>query len=84
MTQVASSHACPDSLSLSPLCSHPGSFDIVHVKDRVGHMFATRLANVTVIGEGENSLVSLPRGGDVKLSILEERQKWAKKQNNKH
>lgn len=56
----------------------------MHVKDRVGHSFATRLANVTVIGEGENSLVSLPRGGDVKLSILEERQKWAKKQQNKH
>ena len=30
---------------------HPGSFDIVHVKDAVGHTFATRLSNIFVIGE---------------------------------
>ena len=36
---------------------HPGSFDIVHVKDAAGHSFATRLGNVFVIGEV--SVVSL-------------------------
>merc|ERR1711934_936083 len=25
---------------------HPGSFDIVHVKDKAGHSFATRLSNI--------------------------------------
>jgi len=30
---------------------HPGSFDIVHVKDSQGHTFATRLSNVFVIGQ---------------------------------
>ena len=30
---------------------HPGSFDIVHVKDANGHSFAPRLSNVFVIGE---------------------------------
>lgn len=30
---------------------HPGSFDIVHVKDTLGHTFATRLNNVFVIGK---------------------------------
>ena len=30
---------------------HPGSFDIVHVKDAAGHTFATRLSNIFVIGE---------------------------------
>merc|ERR1712018_854754 len=31
---------------------HPGSFDIVHVKDANGHTFATRLAYIFVIGKG--------------------------------
>merc|ERR1740138_1299405 len=31
---------------------HPGSFEIVHIKDAVGHTFATRLQNVFVIGKG--------------------------------
>ena len=30
---------------------HPGSFDIVHIKDSQGHVFATRLAYVFVIGK---------------------------------
>lgn len=30
---------------------HPGSFDIVHVKDSQGHLFATRLSNVFIIGQ---------------------------------
>merc|ERR1719473_1317522 len=31
---------------------HPGSFEIIHVKDAVGHSFATRMSNVFVIGKG--------------------------------
>ena len=31
---------------------HPGSFDIVHIKDAAGNMFATRLGNVFLIGSG--------------------------------
>eukprot|EP00343_Euplotes_focardii_P004950 CAMPEP_0205816170 /NCGR_PEP_ID=MMETSP0205-20121125/22311_1 /ASSEMBLY_ACC=CAM_ASM_000278 /TAXON_ID=36767 /ORGANISM="Euplotes focardii, Strain TN1" /LENGTH=178 /DNA_ID=CAMNT_0053103955 /DNA_START=27 /DNA_END=559 /DNA_ORIENTATION=+ len=41
---------------------HPGSFDIVHLKDRKGHDFATRLENVFAIGEGQSPWISLPRG----------------------
>jgi len=52
---------------------HPGSFDIVHIKDAVGHSFATRLSNVFVIGKGTKSAVSLPKGKGVRKSILEER-----------
>merc|ERR1712062_133019 len=52
---------------------HPGSFEIVHVKDTVGHTFATRLSNVFVIGKGNKPWVSLPRGKGVKLTIAEER-----------
>jgi small subunit ribosomal protein S4e len=54
---------------------HPGSFDIVHLRDRQGASFATRLANVFVIGEGTTPWISLPRGKGVKFSILEERDK---------
>lgn len=52
---------------------HPGSFDIVHVKDALGHTFATRLVNVFIIGKGNKPWVSLPRGKGVRLSIAEER-----------
>jgi small subunit ribosomal protein S4e len=52
---------------------HPGSFDICHIKDALGHTFATRLNNVFVIGKGHKAYVSLPRGKGVKLSIAEER-----------
>lgn len=50
---------------------HPGSFDIVQVKDAVGNVFATRLKNVFMIGE-EKPWVSLPKGKGIKLSIIEE------------
>jgi len=51
---------------------HPGSFDIVHIKDASGQAFATRLSNVFVIGKGTKSLVSLPRSKGIKKTVLEE------------
>ncbi|OHT10977.1 40S ribosomal protein S4, X isoform [Tritrichomonas foetus] len=47
------------------------SFDIVHIKDASGSNFATRIANVFIIGDGENPLISLPRRNGVRPSILE-------------
>ncbi|XP_065908667.1 uncharacterized protein [Dysidea avara] len=52
---------------------HQGSFDIIHIKDALGHTFATRLSNVFVIGEGSKPMVSLPAGKGVRLTIAEER-----------
>ena len=52
---------------------HFGSFDIVYVRDAAGHEFATRLANVFIIGGGAEPMVSLPKGNGVKLSIIEEK-----------
>jgi len=52
---------------------HPGSHDIVHLKDRRGNEFATRINNVFVIGQGENPLVSIPKGKGLKFTIIEER-----------
>ncbi len=58
---------------------HPGSFDIVEVKDSAGHTFATRLANIFIIGKGARPSVTLPRGKGIKLSILEEKAAREKK-----
>merc|ERR1712185_795195 len=52
---------------------HQGSFDIVHLKDSAGHIFATRLGNVFVIGEGSTPMISLPKRKGIKTTILEER-----------
>merc|ERR1712113_689478 len=54
---------------------HPGSYDIVHVKDATGASFATRLSNIFVIGRGKQALVSLPRQKGIKITIAEEREK---------
>jgi len=57
---------------------HPGSYDIVHLKDRRGHEFATRTSNVFVLGQGENPVISVPKAKGIKLSIIEERDQLAK------
>merc|ERR1712088_1239759 len=54
---------------------HPGSFDIVNVKDASGASFATRMSNIFVIGRGKQALVSLPRQKGIKITIAEEREK---------
>ena len=52
---------------------HPGSFDIVHVKDSQGHTFATRINYTFIIGKGVKPYISLPKGKGVRLSVAEER-----------
>lgn len=54
---------------------HPGSFEIIHLKDAEGHAFATRLQNVMVIGKDTKSWVSLPKGDGIKLNIVQDRAK---------
>ena len=49
---------------------HPGSFNIVHLKDAKGTKFATRAANVFVLGDDE-AVVSLPKSGGIKKTILD-------------
>jgi small subunit ribosomal protein S4e len=39
---------------------HLGSFDIVHIRDRQGNTFATRLGNVFIIGDAKESWVKIP------------------------
>lgn len=52
---------------------HPGSFDIVHVKDAAGHSFSTRLANIFIIGKGNKPMISLPKDKGIRKTIAEER-----------
>jgi len=52
---------------------HIGGFDIVHVRDSRGHSFATRIANIFIIGKGKNPLISLPKEKGISLTLLEEK-----------
>jgi len=53
---------------------HPGSFDIVHIKDASGTSFTTRLGNVFIIGKGETALISLPKEKGIRADRLERRE----------
>jgi small subunit ribosomal protein S4e len=52
---------------------HPGSYEIVHIKDSQGKTFATRLSNIFVIGQGKKPLIKLPKGDGIKLTLIAER-----------
>jgi len=52
---------------------HPGSFDIVHVKDAAGHSFSTRSCNIFIIGKGNKPMISLPKDKGIRKTIAEER-----------
>jgi small subunit ribosomal protein S4e len=65
---------------------HPGSFDIVTVKDADNNSFATRFENIFVFGKAEGeklaitkkdgtALISMPKGRGVAQTILQEQQK---------
>jgi small subunit ribosomal protein S4e len=52
---------------------HPGSFDIVHVKDSHQKNFATRTTNIFVLGKGKQPWISLPPANGLWLNALEEK-----------
>jgi small subunit ribosomal protein S4e len=54
---------------------HPGSYEIIHIRDATGSEFTTRSGNVFVIGKGTKPLVSLPKGKGVRLTIIQEQAK---------
>lgn len=59
---------------------HPGSHEIVRVRDATGHDFATRKGNVFVIGKGTQPMISLPKLKGIKKSIIEEQEAREKAQ----
>jgi len=52
---------------------HPGSFDIVRLRDKTGVEFATRIGNVFTIGSGDKVWITLPKQTGVRTTILEEK-----------
>jgi len=58
--------------TLKTVEKHDGSHTIVHIEDLAKNTFATRLENAFVLGVGKKALVSLPRGGGIKQSPLQQ------------
>ncbi|CAD7685222.1 unnamed protein product [Nyctereutes procyonoides] len=54
---------------------HPGSFDVVHVKDANGNNFTTQFSNIFDIGKGSKPWISLPHTKGICLTIAKERDK---------
>lgn len=53
---------------------HPGSYEIVRVRDAAGNDFATRKVNVFIIGKGTEPAISLPKAKGLRKSIIEEQE----------
>ena len=51
---------------------HPGSYEIVYVKDLKGKTFSTRLSNVFIIGENKEEVSVLKT--HTRYSVIEERE----------
>ena len=50
--------------------SHPGSLDVVHVKNANGNNFVTWLSNIFIIGKGNKPWISLSVGRVLTLPLL--------------
>jgi len=54
---------------------HPGSFDIARLKDKAGNEFATRAANIFVIGRNFKTIpIALPKQNGQKINVIQERE----------
>jgi len=67
---------------IEKLEKHPGSFDIVHIRDAKDHQFATRKDNIFIIGAGGKPLITLPKTKGIKFTIIEDREQRLKRQAN--
>ncbi len=48
------------------------NFDLITIKDEHGNSFTTRTSFIVTIGRGNKSLITLPKGQGIRLSIIEE------------
>lgn len=58
---------------------HPGSFDIVYVRDAKDQKFATRKDNLFIVGKGKVPLITLPKTQGIKDDIFIDRDKRLKR-----
>lgn len=66
--------------SMTNIDKHPGSFDIVHIKDNNGNSFCTRIGNAFVVGNPKQKpAISLPKDNGLYLSVLARKQESEKK-----
>lgn len=59
--------------TISHIARHPGSFDLVNVRDARNKNIATRAGNVFVIGQNKMAAIKIPKGRGISYNILEER-----------
>lgn len=52
---------------------HPGSYEIIHLKDKRGNAFSTRTENVFIIGDQTKPYISIPKRKGLSYTILEEK-----------
>lgn len=67
---------------LEKMEKHPGAFDIVYIRDKSDHVFATRKSNVFIIGKGTTPSIPLPKLKGIKLGVVEDRELRMKRQRN--
>jgi len=65
---------------LKELEPHPGAETIAYVEDLAKRPFSTLFSNIFIIGEGQKPMITLPQGGGVKLTIIEQKRERQKKQ----
>ena len=64
---------------ISHIEKHQGSYDVAVIRDSKGNSFATRASSVFVIGNGKKPVITLPKRGGMKFSIIEERDQYNKR-----
>jgi len=67
---------------LKKLEEHPVAETIAYIEDLAQRPFSTLSSNVFIIGEGDKPMVTLPKGGGVKLTILEQKRQKSNKAGN--
>jgi len=58
---------------------HEGGFDIVHLRDKSGKTFLTRISNVFVIGKGEKPAITICKDDGLYFTPLEAKKKRGSK-----
>ncbi|KAK2950219.1 putative 40S ribosomal protein S4 [Blattamonas nauphoetae] len=52
---------------------HPGTHDLIHIRDSDGNTFATRINYVFVIGKSSQPWISIPKAKGVRISTIQDR-----------
>jgi small subunit ribosomal protein S4e len=70
--------------TITNLDRHPGSFNVVHIKDSRDKVFATRETNIFIIGKGKKAWITLPKGNGLYLDAIETKRNREENKNKKN